>query len=52
MSDFTMEFKGIPRDGFFNGREQVLRAILLQQMEELMAEEYEIQNDKELKNEP
>jgi len=28
MADFTMEFKSIPRDGFFNGREQVLRAIL------------------------
>lgn len=38
MADFTMEFKGIPRDGFFNGREQVLRAILLKQMEEVMAE--------------
>lgn len=38
MTDFTMEFKGIPRDGFFNGKEQVLRAILLQQMEEVLAE--------------
>lgn len=28
MADFTMEFKAIPRDGFFKGREQVLRAIL------------------------
>jgi len=38
MADFTMEFKAIPRDGFFNGREQVLRAILCKQMEEVMAE--------------
>jgi len=50
MSDFTMEFKAIPRDGFFSGREQVLRAILFKQVEDLMAEQYSIANGKALKD--
>lgn len=52
MSDFTLEFKAIPRDGYFNGKEQVLRAMLYKQLHELLAEQYEINNGKKLSELP
>jgi|APSaa5957512535_1039671.scaffolds.fasta_scaffold31726_2 hypothetical protein len=52
MSDFTLEFKAIPRDGYFNGKEQVLRAMLLKQMDHLMKEQYQLNKGKPLADLP
>lgn len=42
MSDFTLELTNLPRDGFFNGKEQVLRTILWDQLEQVIDDQYKI----------
>jgi len=42
MSDFTLELTNLPRDGFFNGKEQVLRTILWDQLEHVIDDQYKI----------
>jgi len=42
MSDFTLELTNLPRDGFFNGKEQVLRTILWDQFEQVIDDQYKI----------
>lgn len=45
MSDFTLELANLPRDGFFNGKEQVLRTVLWDQLEQVMDDQYKIKSD-------
>ena len=36
MNDYTIEFRNIPNDSFFQGKEQILRAILWDKLEAVM----------------
>jgi hypothetical protein len=42
MNDFTLELTNLPRDGFFNGKEQVLRTVLWDQLEQVMDDQYKL----------
>ena len=47
MSDFTLELSNLPRDGFFNGKEQVLRTMLWDQLEQVIDDQYKVKWDDE-----
>jgi hypothetical protein len=47
MSDFTLELANLPRDGFFNGKEQVLRTMLWDHLEQVMDDQHKVEHNDE-----
>ena len=40
MDDFTVEFNNIPKDSFYGGNEQVLRAILWHKLDKVIGDQH------------
>jgi len=47
MSDFTLELANLPRDGYFNGKEQVLRTMLWDHLEHVMDDQHKVDHNDE-----